>query len=144
MEMSQGLLRLSSEVETTDEAFLLQLQETSCSEALVLLRDFNHLDICWKSSMTSWKQSRRLLECIENSFLSQVIDHPNKGDAMLDLMVTNASELIGDINTGGSLDCNDLVLMEFAVLRDVRQVKSEVRTLYFEKANFQVFKELVN
>ena len=32
--------------EPVDEAFLLQLQEVSCSQALVLMGDFNHLDIC--------------------------------------------------------------------------------------------------
>ena len=34
--------------------------------------------------------------------------------------------------------------MEFAVLRDMGQAKSKVRTLNFRKANFQLFKELVN
>jgi len=33
--------------------------------------------------------------------------------------------------------------VEFAVLRDMGQVKSKVRTLNFRKANFQLFKELV-
>ena len=30
----------------TDKAFLLQLREASCSQALILLGDFNHADIC--------------------------------------------------------------------------------------------------
>ncbi|OPJ66597.1 hypothetical protein AV530_016623 [Patagioenas fasciata monilis] len=94
--------------------------------------------------MGSCKQSRRLLECIENNFLSQVIDSPTRGDVILDLMVTNASELIVDIKIGDSLGCTDHVFMEFSVLRDVGQEKSKVRTLNFRKANFQLFKELVN
>ncbi|PKU40515.1 rna-directed dna polymerase from mobile element jockey-like [Limosa lapponica baueri] len=57
--------------EPIDEAFLLQLQEASRSQVFVLLRDFNHPNICWKSSMVSCRQSRRLLECIEDNFLSQ-------------------------------------------------------------------------
>jgi len=32
--------------------------------------------------------------------LIQGIDSPTPGDAILDLMVTNASELIGDVKTG--------------------------------------------
>ncbi|PKU41811.1 glycerol kinase [Limosa lapponica baueri] len=39
--------------EPIDKAFLLQLQEASHSQALILLGDFNHPDICWKSSMVS-------------------------------------------------------------------------------------------
>jgi len=51
---------LPDQGEPTDKAFLLQLQEASCSQALVLLGDFNHPDICGKSSMVSCRQSRRL------------------------------------------------------------------------------------
>ncbi|GAB0183552.1 hypothetical protein GRJ2_000820500 [Grus japonensis] len=90
------------------------------------------------------KQSRRLLECIEDNFLSQVIDSPTREDAILDLMVTNASELIGDIKIGGCLGCSDHALLKFTVLRDMGQVKSKVRTLNFRKEKFQLFKELVS
>ena len=83
--------RLPNQGEPIDEAFLLQLQEASHSQALVLLGDFNHPDICWKSSMASCRQSRRLLECFEDNFLSQVIDSPTRGDAILDLLVTSTS-----------------------------------------------------
>ncbi|KAK4808554.1 hypothetical protein QYF61_009857 [Mycteria americana] len=50
-----------------------------------------------------------------------VIDSPTRGDAILDLLVTNTSELIGDAKTGGSLGCNDHALVEFTVLRDMGQ-----------------------
>ncbi|KAK4831065.1 hypothetical protein QYF61_015122 [Mycteria americana] len=103
----------------------VQLQEASHSQALVLLRDFNHPDICWKSSTASCRQSRRLLECIEDNFLTQVIDTPTRGDVILKLMVTNASELINDVKIGGSLGCSDHALVEFTVLRDMGQGRKE-------------------
>ncbi|KAK4813526.1 hypothetical protein QYF61_009252 [Mycteria americana] len=122
----------------------LWLQEASHSQALILLGDFSHSDICWKSSTVSCRQSRRLLECIEDNFLSQVIDSPTRGDVLLDLLVTNTSELIGDVKIGGSLSCSDHALVEFTVLRDMGQAKSKVWTLNFRKATFQLFKELLN
>ncbi|KAF1446069.1 hypothetical protein FQV07_0012861, partial [Pygoscelis papua] len=94
---------------------LMKPQEASRSQAFVVLGDFNHPDICWKSSTVSCRQSRRLLECIEDNFLSQVIGNPTRGDAILDLLVTNASELIGNVKIGGSLGCSDHALVEFAV-----------------------------
>ncbi|PKU34849.1 mitochondrial fission process protein 1 [Limosa lapponica baueri] len=96
--------------EPIDEVFLLQLQEALHSQALVLLGHFNHPDICWKSSTVSCRQSRRFLECIGDNFLSQVIDSLTRGDAILDLMITKASELIGDVKIGGSLGCSDHAL----------------------------------
>jgi len=94
--------------------------------------------------MASCTPSRRFLERIENNFLSQVIDSSTRGDAILDLMVTNASELISDVKIGGSLGCSDDALVEFTVLRDMGKARSIVRTLNFRKANFQLFKELVS
>jgi len=57
----------------------------------MLLGDFNHPYISSKSSVESCRQSRRLLECIEDNFLSQVIDSPTRGGTILDVLVTSAS-----------------------------------------------------
>ncbi|TRZ07865.1 hypothetical protein HGM15179_019241 [Zosterops borbonicus] len=94
--------------------------------------------------MESCRQSKRLLECMEDNFLNQVIDSPTRGDAILDLMVTSVSKLIGDITTGGSLGCSDHALVEFAVLRDKGHIRRKVRPPNFRKAIFQLFKEKVN
>ena len=54
------------------------------------------------------------------NFISQVaIDSPTRGNAILDLLVINASELIGDVKIGSSLGCSDHTLVEFTVLRDM-------------------------
>lgn len=71
-----GLLQLPDQGEPIEETFLLQLQEASCSQAPVLLGDFSHLDIYWESTKAGCGQSRELLQCMENSFLSQVIALP--------------------------------------------------------------------
>jgi len=115
--------RLINQGEPADQVFLLHLQETWYLQSLILLGEFSHPDICWKSSMVSCGQSRKFLKCIEDNFLSQVIDW---------------------IKTGGSPGCSDHALVEFAVLKEKGQVKSKVRTLNFRKEKFQLFKELVN
>ena len=122
--------------ETVDKAFLLQLWELSCSQALVLVGDFNHLDICWKDHMASCKRSRRLVESIDDNFLVQVVDRPTRGEVLLDLLLTNAEEIIKDVNVGGSLGCSDHALVKFVILRNVGLAKRVVRTLNFGKANF--------
>ena len=101
-------------------------------------------DIYWKSSMVSCRQSSRLLQCIEDNFLSKVINNPTRGDVILDLLVTNASRLIDDIKTGVSLGCSHHTPVKFAVLTNTGEEKSKVRTLNFRKANFQLFKEFIS
>ena len=99
--------------------------------------------ICWKSSTVSCRQSRRLLECIEDKFLGQVIDGPTRGGTTMDVLLTSVNELIDDIRIGGCLGCSDHAVVEFTLQRDMRQVKSKARKLNFRKANFQLFKELI-
>jgi len=77
------------QAEPVDEAFFLQQQKASRSQAFNLMRDFSQPNSCWKSSTVSCRQSRRLLQCTENNFLS-----PTRGSATLDLLPTNASELM--------------------------------------------------
>jgi len=63
---------------------------------------------------------------------------------LVDLVLTNTSELIKDVKIEGSLGCSDHALVEFMVLRDKGQVKSKDKTPNFRKANFQLLKQLVS
>ncbi|GAB0209348.1 hypothetical protein GRJ2_003400500 [Grus japonensis] len=128
--------RPSDQGEPVDEAFLLELWEASCSQTLILLGDFNHPDICWKSGTESFKRSRRVLENMEDNFLIHVIDYLTRGEALLGLLLNKAEELIGEVKIGGSLGCSDHALVEFTILRDMGQVKSRDRILNFRRANF--------
>lgn len=87
------LLKAARSGEPVDEALLLQLQEALHSQALILMRDFTHLDVCWESSTADWKQSRRLLKCAKDSFLVQVLEQPIRGEALLDLVLTSVEEI---------------------------------------------------
>lgn len=51
----------------------------------------------------------------------------------MDLMITNASELIPDVKIGGSSGCSDHTLLEFTVLMVMGQARSKGKTLNFRK-----------
>ncbi|GAB0188002.1 hypothetical protein GRJ2_001265500 [Grus japonensis] len=67
-----------------DEALYRQTGAASCSQALVLMGDFNHPDICWRDNTAERKQSRKFLECVDDNFLLQVTEEPTRRSAMLD------------------------------------------------------------
>ncbi|GAB0191017.1 mitochondrial enolase superfamily member 1 [Grus japonensis] len=72
-----------------DEALYRQIGAASCSQALVLMEDFSHPDICWRDNTVERKQSRKFLECVDDKFLLQVIEEPTRRGAMLDLVLAN-------------------------------------------------------
>lgn len=131
--------RSHDEGEPINEAFFLLLQEVSRSSALVLLGHINHPNICWESSTASCRQSRTVLQCMENNFLSQVIDRPTTGEAILGLM-SQLSEVNGDVERqpGMQWSCTD------GVCSPEGYDCGKVRPLKFIKGNFQTFKEIVN
>ncbi|KAJ7399312.1 hypothetical protein BTVI_116096 [Pitangus sulphuratus] len=96
----RGLDHLSYE-ERLQELGLLQ--EASCSQASILMGDFNHLDVCWESNTAGCKK-------FNDNFLVQVLEKPNRGEVLLDLVLTNADELTKGVKVDGSLGCSDHAL----------------------------------
>jgi len=101
---------------------------------------------CWGISTKPTSAGNSAQQAVSNpsDSLCQVIDTPTRGDAILDLMISNTSELPDDVKTGGSLGCSDHALEEFTVLTDKCQVKIKVRILKFKKPKLQLFKEVIS
>ncbi|GAB0210021.1 mitochondrial enolase superfamily member 1 [Grus japonensis] len=126
-----------------DEAFYRQIGAASCSQALVLMGDFNHPDICWRDNTAERKQSRKFLECVNDNFLLQVVEEPTRRGAMLDLVLTNKEGLVGGVKLKGSLGCSDHEMVEFRILRAARRAHSKLTTLDFRRADFGLFRDLL-
>jgi len=71
------------------------------------------------------RQPRRSLESVEDNFLVQVIDGPTQGEALLDLVLTNAEESIREVKIGGSLGCSNHAMMKFVIWRNAGLEKVE-------------------
>ena len=68
--------RLLNQDEETDEAFYEQLAEVvqlPALEVLQLMKDFSFPNICLKYNTVQKTQSRRFLDCMEDSFLTQLV-----------------------------------------------------------------------
>ncbi|GAB0203861.1 thrombospondin-4 [Grus japonensis] len=126
-----------------DEALYRQIGAASRSQALVLMGDLNHPDICWRDNAAERKQSRKFLECVDDNFLLQVIEEPTKRGAMLDLILTNKEGLVGDVKLKGSLGCSDHEMVEFKILRAARRAHSKLTALDFRRADFGFFRDLL-
>lgn len=92
--------------EQEDEALNRHTGEASCSQALILMGNFNHPDVYWRNT-AGQKQSKRFLECVGNNFLLQVIDEPTRRGDLLDLILTKNEGLVGNVKVTSSLGCSD-------------------------------------
>ena len=87
--------------------------------------NFNFPDTCWKYNKAQRKQSKRFLEHVEDSFLTQLVQEPARGGALLDLLFTNSEELVGDVKAGDWLGQSNQEIAEFSILGDVRRMTSK-------------------
>uniref|UniRef100_A0A493TTX5 Reverse transcriptase domain-containing protein n=1 Tax=Anas platyrhynchos platyrhynchos TaxID=8840 RepID=A0A493TTX5_ANAPP len=120
-----------------------QLTEVAKSSALVLVGDFNFPDISWKHNTAQRKQSRRFLEKVEDSFLTQLISEPTRGGAPLDLLFTNREGLVEDVIVGSCLGQSDHEMVEFTILGEARKGTSKTTVLDFRRADFGLLRTLV-
>ncbi|GAB0179410.1 hypothetical protein GRJ2_000406300 [Grus japonensis] len=133
--------RPSNQEDCLDEALYRQIGAASCSQALVLMGDFSHPDICWRNNTAGHKQSRRFLECVDDNFLLQVIEEviePTRRGAMLDLVLTNKDGLVGNVKLKGNLGCSDHEMVEHKILRAARKAHSKLTALDFRRADFDL------
>ncbi|KAK4815716.1 hypothetical protein QYF61_006754 [Mycteria americana] len=130
--------------EETDELFYKQLGEASRSLVLVLVGDFNLPDFCWKYNTAERKQSRRFLECVaDDNFLTQLVSEPTREGAPLDLLFTNRERFVSHVMVGDCLGQSDHEMIEFLIRGEVARGVSRTATLDFRRADFGLFRRLV-
>jgi len=129
--------------EEVDEVFYKRLAESSLLLPLVLVGDFNLLDICWKYNTVERIQSRRFLEYVEDNFLTQLVREPTREGASLGLLFTNREGLVGDVVVRGRLGLSAHEMIEFAVFGEVKRGANKTTTMDFWRADFGLFRMLV-
>ncbi|TRZ06605.1 hypothetical protein HGM15179_020502, partial [Zosterops borbonicus] len=129
--------------EEVNNLFYKQLENLSGSSALVLVGDFNLPDICWELITAEKKQSRKFLECVEDNFLLQLVSESCKGGTMLDLLFANRDGLVGDVVVGGHLGHSDHEIIEFSIFGEMRRNINKTFTLDFRRADFGLFRQLI-
>lgn len=92
---------------------MLQLQDFLCLQAIILVRVFNQQNVFYKGNAMGSKQSRRHLSSLD-SFLVQLLHKPTRVEVSLNLVLTNAEELIKEVKIGNNLSCSN-VLVEFLI-----------------------------
>lgn len=70
------------------------------------------------------KRFQRFLKCVTDNFLTQVIEESTRRGAMLDLVLTNKKELVGNAALQGT--ANDDKMVETKILRAVRRACSKI------------------
>lgn len=62
---------------------------------------------------------------------------------MVDLILTNKEEVVGNVELKGSLSCSNHEMVEFEFLRAVSRAHRKLTDLHFRRAEFDLFRDLL-
>ena len=112
--------RLPNQHEETDGVFCEQLAEVANHQPLFSWGTSTSLIFVGNTLQHGKKQhSRRFLECMEDSFLTQLVRESTRGGVPLDLLFINREERVGDVKVGSCLGLSHHELVEFLILGEV-------------------------
>ncbi|KAK4807146.1 hypothetical protein QYF61_018487 [Mycteria americana] len=84
------------------------------------------------------------LDRVADNFLTQLVSEPTREGAPLDLLFTNREGLVSHVMVGGCLGKSDHEMIEFLIRGEVRRGVSRTATLDFQRADFGLFRSLVD
>ena len=76
--------------EEADETFEKQIARISKRHDVVVMGDFNYLDIFWEANSAKYGPSKKVLVCVADHFLLQKVEKETRELAILDLILTNS------------------------------------------------------
>jgi len=84
------------------------------NKQIVLMGDFNFPELDWSCSETV-DHSHPFVECLDNNFLSQIVDKPSRGTNYLDLAICSDVNLIDELTVGEPFESSDHQLIMFSL-----------------------------
>lgn len=89
------------------------------------------------------KQSRRLLQCIDDNILTQMVENCTRRGALLDLVPMNKEDLVRDVKAGGSLNCSDHEMVKFRTMQGSNEILSRIAALNFRRDSSEETSEIL-
>ncbi len=107
------------------------------SKHLVLVGDFNYPELKWFNENTV-DRSHPFVECLDNSFLYQVVRKPTRKDNFLDLVITSDSAMIEDIEVIENFENSDHQGITFSIVAKKCKHEKNIELYNYFKVDYGV------
>jgi hypothetical protein len=76
---------------------------------------FNHGRIQWKSLQSTGSEEQKVLNLVQDSFLTQHVLEPTRGENMLDIVLSSQKEFVDNVKICEPLGCSDHSQIHFII-----------------------------
>ena len=105
------------------------------SKDIVLMGDFNFAELNWQSDSTI-DRSHPFVECLDNNFLSQLVNMPSRGTNYLDLVLVSDTNTIEELCVGAPFQSSDHQIITFHIIGSIRRKTKRVKVYNYFKADY--------
>ncbi len=134
--------RPPKQMRTDDTALYEKIKSSIRNITAVVVGDFNCPSINW-NSLQGDQEGSRLLEMVEDSFLSQIVTQPTRGNNILDLVLTSDTEVISDCEVGEILSGCYHHMIRFRIRTNHKLTENKSKVPDYRNANFDLARELL-
>ena len=113
------------------------LQQSLRNRESVILGDFNLPHIDWQTLTGVESESHRMLEFMDDNFLSQLVAEPTRENNILDLVITSQEHLINNITVGEHLGSCDHKVVRAEINTTTNIVENTTFVPNFRRGNFE-------
>ena len=101
-----GVCYRAPQTSAQEDEGLIELILKASNEITLVMEDFNLPGIKWDSNEASGNEEK-FLECIQDSFFTQHVLLPTRGDNILDLVMSNEEGLVENLTVGEPFRTSD-------------------------------------
>ncbi|CAJ0940289.1 unnamed protein product, partial [Ranitomeya imitator] len=130
--------------ETMESLLLKQIDEAATHNEVLVMGDFNYPDINWESETCETHKGNRFLLITKKNYLSQLVQNPTRGAALLDLILSNRPDRITNLQVVGHLGNSDHNIVQFHLSFTRGTCQGVTKTLNFRKSKFDQLRDALN
>ncbi len=129
--------------QATDDATLYEeIHTITQNRQSIIIGDFNCSNIDW-TTMHGDRRGNRLLEMLEDTFLTQVVTQPTRENYLLDLVLVSDTDLKRECRAGEKLDGCDHHLIRLKDKTDYELTGNASKIPDYKRANFNLARSLL-
>ena len=102
--------------------------------------DFNFPNIDWHLISTKGLDGAQFVNCVQDGFLSQYVDRPTRGNAILDLILGNEPGQVTDLSVGEHLGDSDHHSLAFSIIMEKDRIREDREIFNWGRANYEAIR----
>ncbi|XP_062901339.1 uncharacterized protein LOC134345105 [Mobula hypostoma] len=135
-----GFYRPPGSSRDTEEQIGRQILERCKNNRVVIMGDFNFPNIDWHLISSKGLDGAEFVKCVQDGFLSQYVDRPTRGNAILDLVLGNKPGQVTDPSVSEHLGDSDHRCLAFIIIMEKDRIREDRKIFSCGRANYEAIR----